>query len=484
MRSPAQTIAPLRPSPADNRPQVPQGPDDWRLHIPEPDRRRIARWLWTIVAMTAAILAVGGITRLTQSGLSIVRWEPLMGVIPPLGDAQWTERFEQYRQFPEYQQLRQAMTLAEFKTIFFWEYLHRLLARGLGVVFLVPFVVFWAKGRLTRPLLLRMLALFGLGAAQGLMGWLMVVSGLVDRPSVSHFRLAAHLCLALLIVSVAVWLARDMAVGSTRPTLPDRTRRAMRQGTLVVGVLLWAQLAWGAFVAGLDAGLSFNTFPLMAGRLVPPHVFAPGPVVLNLLQQPPAVQWMHRVLGTLLLAATATIALRSYRGPETHSARRLAMMTLAAVIAQYVLGVLTLLWAVPLALGVAHQVTALVIVVVWVSWLTSRLAHRRRPRTDASACALGALTSRPTAGRRRSACFGAAMTREVADDRLALLGCAGHASSHHVGDRFAPPVLGLTEASDDGGLVTTAAQLLHERARGLVWQARRDRTRREWPRPC
>lgn len=363
MRSHTDAMKTLEQPPTEGQPV------GWRLQIPEPNRRRIRRWLWAIVAMTAAILAVGGITRLTQSGLSIVRWEPLMGVVPPLGDAQWAERFEQYRQFPEYRQLRQGMTIAEFKTIFFWEYLHRLLARGLGVVFLVPFVAFWARGRMPRPLMVRMLALFGLGAAQGLMGWLMVVSGLVDRPSVSHYRLAAHLGLALVIVSVAVWFARDLAVGSTRPMVSDRTRRAMRHGAVAVGVLLWAQLLWGALVAGLDAGLGFNTFPLMAGRLVPPHVFTPGPVVLNLLQQPPAVQWMHRVLGTLLLVVTAVVVFRRHGRQADPAWRRLAITMLTAITAQYVLGVLTLLWAVPLALGVAHQVTALAILIVWVSWL-------------------------------------------------------------------------------------------------------------------
>ena len=369
MRSPTRTMTTRPPAATDGRQETAARRNDWRLQIPEADRHRIARWLWAIVAMTAAILAVGGITRLTQSGLSIVRWEPLMGVVPPLGDAQWAERFDQYRQFPEYRQLRQAMTIAEFKTIFFWEYLHRVLARGLGVVFLVPFVAFWARGRLTRPLLIRLLALFGLGAAQGVTGWLMVISGLVDRPSVSHFRLAAHLCLALLIVSMAVWLARDLTLGSVRQTVPDRTRPTMRGGVFAVGVLLWAQVAWGAFVAGLDAGLAFNTFPMMAGRLLPPHVFQPGPVLLNVLQQPPAVQWMHRVLGTLLLVVTATIVFRSRLRQEDRASRRFALTMLAAVSVQYLLGVLTLLWAVPLPLGVAHQLTALTLVVVWVKWL-------------------------------------------------------------------------------------------------------------------
>jgi len=369
MRSPTVTTPSLPSASIHHLHGDARSSEDWRLRMPERDRRRIARWLWIIVAMTAAILAVGGITRLTQSGLSIVRWEPLMGVVPPLGDAQWADRFDQYRQFPEYRQLRQAMTLAEFKAIFFWEYLHRVLARGLGIVFLVPFVAFWARGRLPRPLLLRLFGLLALGAAQGVMGWLMVVSGLVDRPSVSHFRLAAHLGLALLIVSVAVWIARDMTVVAARTTVPRRTRQAVRRAVLAVGVLLWTQVAWGAFVAGLDAGLAFNTFPLMAGRFVPAQVFAPGPLLLNILQQPAAVQWMHRVFGTLLLIVMAGVAIRLGRTPVDRASRTFALTMLGMVAAQYLLGVLTLLWAVPLSLGVAHQVTALGLAVVWVSWL-------------------------------------------------------------------------------------------------------------------
>jgi heme a synthase len=162
--------------------------------------------------MTFAVLVIGGITRLTQSGLSMVDWQPIMGVIPPLTDAQWQETFDRYRQFPEYQVLRRGMSLDEFKFIFFWEYLHRMVARTIGLVFLVPFVFFWAKGWFTRPLAARALILFGLGAMQGVMGWFMVMSGLVDRPSVSHYRLAAHLSLAFIIFGYALWLARDLAI--------------------------------------------------------------------------------------------------------------------------------------------------------------------------------------------------------------------------------------------------------------------------------
>jgi cytochrome c oxidase assembly protein subunit 15 len=169
---------------------------DWRLALSERGRRRLRLWILAIAAMTASVLVVGGITRLTHSGLSIVEWQPLVGVVPPLGESQWLHRFEQYRRFPEYQQLRRDMTLGEFKRIFFWEYLHRLLARGIGVVFLVPCIAFWRAGYFTGPLATRVLVLFGLGAAQGALGWFMVRSGLVDRPSVSHYRLAAHVMLA------------------------------------------------------------------------------------------------------------------------------------------------------------------------------------------------------------------------------------------------------------------------------------------------
>ncbi|HUE76616.1 MAG TPA: COX15/CtaA family protein, partial [Longimicrobiales bacterium] len=278
-------------------------PGDWRLAIPEGRRRRLRVWLWSIAATTFAVLVVGGITRLTLSGLSIVRWDPVMGVIPPLSDADWERAFDQYRQFPEYQTWRRGMSLAEFKFIFFWEYLHRLLARAIGLVFLVPFVVFWVRGYFDRPLIRRALVLFGLGAMQGVMGWLMVASGLVDRPSVSHFRLAAHLSLAFMIFGWAVWLARDLALRPGRATLVPAERRILLRGLGIVGVLLSAQIVWGAFVAGLKAGKYYPTFPLMGGRLVPVELLWLDSVPANFVSNPIAVQWVHRVLGTMLALA-------------------------------------------------------------------------------------------------------------------------------------------------------------------------------------
>jgi heme a synthase len=340
---------------------------NWRDDIPESRRPSLRLWLWSIAAMTFGVLVVGGITRLTMSGLSIVDWKPLMGVIPPLNEAQWQATFELYRQFPEYQ-IRQGMTLGEFKFIFFWEYLHRLLARGIGVVFLVPFVVFLVRGWLTPPLLRRSLALFGLGAMQGVMGWLMVSSGLVDRPSVSHYRLAAHLSLAFVIFGYALWLARDLRADTVALRMSDTARRLMLRGLAVVGGLMALQIVWGAFVAGLRAGKFYNTFPLMGGRLVPAELLHLEPALLNAVANPVAVQWVHRVLGTVLLTVAALFYFRVRQAQADSTSLRLNSLLLGGLVAQFALGVATLVYAVPVVLGVAHQAAAMVLFGVWLYW--------------------------------------------------------------------------------------------------------------------
>jgi heme a synthase len=317
--------------------------------------------------MTFGVLIVGGITRLTLSGLSIVDWKPLMGVIPPLNDAQWQATFDLYRQFPEYQTWRQGMSLSEFKFIFFWEYLHRLLARGIGVVFLVPFLVFLVRGWLVKPLLRRTLLLFALGAMQGVMGWLMVRSGLVDRPSVSHFRLAAHLTLAFLIFGWAVWLARSLRPGWSS-SLAAEARRFMQRGLGIVGAVMAVQIVWGAFVAGLKAGRFYPTFPLMGGRLVPPELGMEG-IAHSILHQPAAVQWTHRVLGTVLLFAVAWLFVGVRRRVSDATSLRWNTAFAALVVVQYALGIATLLLLVPVSLGVIHQAMAMVLFGVWLCWL-------------------------------------------------------------------------------------------------------------------
>ncbi|HEX6211820.1 MAG TPA: COX15/CtaA family protein [Methylomirabilota bacterium] len=340
---------------------------DWRLQLPESHRRPLRAWLWSVAGATMIVLMVGGITRLTDSGLSMVEWQPLLGVVPPVTETQWEQRFDQYKQFPEYRHVRRGMTLAEFKVIYFWEYLHRMAARAIGLVFAVPFGIFWLRGYLSRPLALRALLLFGLGGLQGVMGWLMVSSGLIDRPSVSHYRLAAHLSLALLIFGYSIWLALDLRLGRTRLRVPASARRRMGRAAGVTGALLGLQIVWGALVAGLDAGRFFNTFPLMEGRVLPPGLLDAGAPAL--LTDPAAVQWMHRVLGTLLLAA-AVISFRAVRLPGADpSSRRLGALLLGMISAQVVLGILTLLFLVPVGLGVAHQALATAILGVWLAWL-------------------------------------------------------------------------------------------------------------------
>ncbi|HSJ07460.1 MAG TPA: COX15/CtaA family protein [Longimicrobiales bacterium] len=356
-------------SPA-GRPQAAEA--DWRLAIPEAHRRPFRAWFWSLAAMTFAVLVIGGITRLTQSGLSMVDWQPIMGVIPPLTDAQWQETFDRYRQFPEYQVLRRGMSLDEFKFIFFWEYLHRMVARTIGLVFLVPFVFFWAKGWFTRPLAVRAMVLFGLGAMQGVMGWFMVMSGLVDRPSVSHYRLAAHLSLAFIIFGYALWLARDLAIGArgrAGTVASAGSRRLLLRGLTLIGAIMAVQIVWGAFVAGLKAGLYFNTFPLMGGRLVPPNVLGLDPAPLNFVQNPITVQWVHRVVGTVLAVAAIAFFVQVLREAADNVSRRLNVALLAGIVTQYVLGVLTLLYRVPVSLGVIHQGTAMIVFGVWLWWL-------------------------------------------------------------------------------------------------------------------
>ena len=351
---------------------------DWRLAIPEVRRRSLRAWLWTVALMTVAVVIVGGITRLTLSGLSIVEWDPIMGVLPPLGEDAWQAAFAAYQATPDYA-WRSGMSLDEFRFIYFWEYLHRLLARTIGLVFLVPFVVFWARGWVGRPLRARLLVLFGLGAAQGVMGWLMVASGLVDRPSVSHYRLAAHLTLAFVIFGFALWLIRELSVTGQGAQVTDVVRRRMRRGVGMLGALLGVQIAWGAFVAGLRGGKFYPTFPRMGGEWVPRELLYLDPAPLNFVANAIAVQWTHRVLGTLLVAALAVLV-RTMRDGADAGSRRLAAGFVAGVVLQYALGIATLVTLVPVPLGVAHQLAALALFGTWVAWLHHARTLEIRPR--------------------------------------------------------------------------------------------------------
>ena len=318
-------------------------------------------WLVIVCVVIVAMIGVGGATRLTQSGLSMVDWKPISGIVPPLNQEQWMEEFETYKQFPEYQKINRGMSLDEFKTIFYWEYGHRVLGRTIGIIFLVPFVAFWAMGKLGRDLVPWLIGALVLGGLQGLMGWYMVKSGLVDMPRVSHFRLAAHLSLAMLILCYLYWLLLSIN-GVRRYTTTD----ALRYGAWAVLGLLTLQIVYGAFVAGLDAGLGFNTWPMMDDSFMAPVAAAMQPFWMNFIENGAMIQFVHRWMGmALMMAVTGYLVLVFMQGETL--LRRASLVLLAATFVQFCLGVLTLINYVPVGLGVAHQVFACVVLLAAVT---------------------------------------------------------------------------------------------------------------------
>jgi len=313
-------------------------------------------WLFCVAGLVFAMVLVGGATRLTDSGLSITEWQPILGAIPPLTQADWFEAFEKYKQIPEYQQINRGMSLAAFKTIYWWEWAHRFLGRFIGLAFFVPFVIFWLRGAIPRPLLPRLIALFLLGGAQGALGWYMVQSGLVERTDVSQYRLAAHLGLAVLIYGAILWVAFDL--GRAAGPRPDSGSRLLQGFVAGLTGLIFLQTILGGFVAGTDAGLSHNTWPLMDGAIIPAGLGVMQPWYLNLTENVLTIQFNHRMLGyviALLAAFNLALAWRASRQ------RGLALAVFAAVLAQIAIGVIAVLSMVPISLGLAHQAGAIVL---------------------------------------------------------------------------------------------------------------------------
>jgi cytochrome c oxidase assembly protein subunit 15 len=317
----------------------------------------MAAWLFACCALVFAIVVVGGITRLTHSGLSIVEWQPLVGTIPPLNEREWQETFAQYQKTPEFKLRNFDMTLAGFKRIFWWEYFHRLLGRVIGVAFFVPFVWFLARGAISRPIAWRLAGIFALGAFQGALGWFMVKSGLVDDPRVSSLRLGAHLCTALLIYASMLWLALGLALGMDRREGPRTQRHAV---ALVVLVL--AMIFTGALVAGIHAGYAYNTYPLMDGYWVPPEILELAPLWKNFVFNMATVQFDHRVLAIVVAATALALAWRVLRDrASTRRDEAWSWALIAAVALQLTLGISTLLLRVPIELAAAHQAGAVVV---------------------------------------------------------------------------------------------------------------------------
>jgi cytochrome c oxidase assembly protein subunit 15 len=323
-------------------------------------RRPIAIWLLICAALVFAMVVLGGVTRLTGSGLSIVEWDPIMGVIPPVSEAQWEEAFQKYQESPESQKINAGMGLAGFKSIFWLEYLHRLLGRTIGGVFLVPFLYFLIRGWIAPRLVPKLIGVFILGGLQGLLGWYMVKSGLIDNPHVSQYRLTAHLAAGFIIYGYILWVALGLLFPQparvTAPGLP----RLRRFAVAVTGLVFLTALA-GGFVAGLKAGLAYNTFPLMNGQWIPDGYLRLEPLYSNLFENVAAVQFNHRWLAVAVLAAVVLLWFVAQRFDLPGRARTVFHLLLLMAAVQVTLGISTLLLHVPLALAVAHQAGALML---------------------------------------------------------------------------------------------------------------------------
>lgn len=318
--------------------------------------RAVAAWLLACCALVFAMVVVGGITRLTHSGLSIVEWQPLVGTVPPLNDAQWRDTFREYHATPEFRLVNRDMTLAGFKSIFWWEYFHRLLGRLVGVVFFLPLAWFVVRGRIRGPLAWKLAGVFVLGGLQGAVGWYMVKSGLVDEPRVASLRLASHLGMALLIYASMLWIALGLLVPRGARTAPGARRHAA-----LLAALVFLMVLTGALVAAIHAGLAYNTYPKMNGNWVPPEILSLAPWWKNFVYNMATVQFVHRCLAVVIALTAITLWLRLPRAAAGDRARIWSDALLLAVAAQIALGISTLLMRVPVALAALHQAGAVIV---------------------------------------------------------------------------------------------------------------------------
>jgi cytochrome c oxidase assembly protein subunit 15 len=338
-------------------------------------QRVIAGWLFGVAGMVFVMVVIGGLTRLTHSGLSIVEWRPQTGWLPPLSESAWQELFEQYQRFPEYRELNRGMTLAEFQGIFWLEFIHRVWGRLIGLAFLLPFAVFLLRGWVARPLVPKLVLLFVLGGLQGVLGWFMVMSGLVDRPDVSQYRLVAHLGAAMAIYGYLIWVALSLQAG--RPPA-EPLPRLSRWAIPLTGIVFLTALS-GGFVAGIDAGFAYNTFPLMDGELIPRHLFGGRPFYLSFFEDVTTVQFTHRLLATVTVACALAFSWAALRSPLPPRPRRAVRILAAVVLVQFGLGIATLVLIVPVPLAAAHQAGALVLfaAALWAAFELRRGADDR-----------------------------------------------------------------------------------------------------------
>lgn len=354
-------------------------------------RRSIVIWLGVSAAMVFTMAVIGAVTRLTESGLSMVEWRLLIGTLPPLSEAEWHRVFDLYRQTPEYIHKNAGMTLAQFQEIFFWEWFHRVWGRLIGIVFAVPLLAFWVLGTLRRAdptggLRWKLVGLLVLGGLQGLMGWYMVQSGLIDRPSVSQYRLAAHLGLAFVIYGMLIWVILDLVTPLRQAGLAT-ARRGVRGHAIGTLAIVGLTVFWGAMVAGLDAGIGYNTWPLMNGMVLPPEALIADPPFVTRAEPVSAwllpfenrglVQFVHRWIAILAAAAVLTLVWRAWAIATPGRERGLLSALAVVVLAQVVLGIATLVLYVPISLAAAHQAGAFVLVGLLVATLHRLMSGSR-----------------------------------------------------------------------------------------------------------
>lgn len=326
----------------------------------------VRNWLIVVAAMIFFMIVIGALTRLTESGLSMVEWRPVTGWLPPLSDVAWQAELQKYLSSPQGRLVNHAFTVAEFKEIFWLEYIHRLWGRLIGLVFAVPLAWFWWRGALNAHLKPRLFALLVLGGLQGALGWAMVASGLVDRPAVSHYRLAAHLLLAIVLYAYTVWLVLELGPQAVRQNNPKTRRKA----TALIG-FLFVVLTWGALMAGLRAGAAHNTFPTMSGHWIPPGLFDLSPWWINLFENATTIQFIHRWLAKLLVLGVLVMAWRTPR-PETMMAALMAFLQLG-------LGIATILTGVNIGIATAHQAGAVLLLTALIIVRHRAMPSLRRP---------------------------------------------------------------------------------------------------------
>ncbi len=316
-------------------------------------------WLFAGCFLIYAMVVIGGITRLTHSGLSMVEWNMIIGSMPPTSDADWQIPFEKYKQSPEYQIINNQFSLEEFKSIYWWEFIHRMLGRIIGVVFLIPFFYFLIKKKFERAFLKKMLVLLVLGALQGVLGWYMVKSGLQKDPHVSHYRLAAHLISAFTVFGFTFWYALDLLYPQVIEE--NELNRKVNRLTKIAFVMLVLQIIYGAFVAGLKAGLFYNTFPKMGTSFLPETILSNDEFLKNFVENPAGVQFVHRYLAYFVVIIIVFLWEATRKIELTQLQRRASNFMAGVVCTQFLLGIITLLYAVPVTMGGLHQTGAFVL---------------------------------------------------------------------------------------------------------------------------